>query len=77
MKRLANLASVIATFFACYLAVGALLHWLLLGPHVDWSYLPSIVIFLAWPIIFIAAAIICATLEKIVQVARRSSKPNA
>jgi low affinity Fe/Cu permease len=77
MKRLANFAGVLALFFSGYLTIGALFHWLLFGPFVDWSYLPSIVILLAWPVIFIAAGIIYGALEKIVQVARHTTKPNA
>lgn len=77
MKRLANFAGVAAVMFATYLTTGALLHWLLFGPFVDWSYLPSIIILLAWPILFVLAATIYAALEKVVQLARRPSEPKA
>ena len=36
-----------------YLAIGALFHLVMIGPHFDWSSAPTWLVFFGWPLITI------------------------
>jgi polyferredoxin len=63
-----------AALFAAYALVGFVLHWLLLGSEVNWTWVPSLIVILAWPVLIGLCCVLVAAIDQLlVRVFKRKS----